>query len=473
MGDGVTLPVEAIGPVALYSNTGTSITLTDVLLVPKMIVNLVSISRLAERGVNTHFGSESAILTHEHTGTVLDTAPKINCLYLLTACMPKSPVPVSPDQELVLTAAAAPVSVELWHRRLAHMSIRNVKLVAKVSTNMLIDSTQSTDPHAVCAACAMGKMQARPYAPSLTVWTKPGQVVFLDLMFLPVPDLHGHVLILALIDRFASYSEAVLLKTKSAEAVHEAMVRVLSVWYRRHGWPAALHIDNGTEFVNSTLVNWCAARGIIFEYGAPYAHQSNGTTERFILNLANKTRAVLHDACLPDSAWGEVLVAVNYLSNLAVPTGSKVTSHQLFYGTPPVMDHLRVIGCLAYVLTPPGPDRKKLDPRARPAALVGYNHHCKGYRFLLPSKTGPPQVIVRRDAVFDERRPGWPLISNSTAQSRALLLGSWDMAREAAQHLLQTPPPGALATGPPHPAQPAPASRASRARRADHATGCD
>ena len=261
VGDGVTLPVAAVGPVALYSHTGTSITLTDVLYMPKMIVNLVSVSRLADRGVNTHFGPESAVLTHDQTGTVLDTAPNINCLYLLTACMPKSPVPVSSEHNVVLTAAAAPASVELWHRRLAHMSIRNVKLVAKVSTNMLIDPARSVDPHAVCAACAMGKMQARPYAPSVTVWTRPGQVVFMDLMFLPVPDLHGHILVLALIDRYASYSEVVLLKTKGAEAVHAAVVRVLSVWYRRHGWPAALHIDNGGEFTNSILVNWCAARG--------------------------------------------------------------------------------------------------------------------------------------------------------------------------------------------------------------------
>lgn len=308
VGDGVTLPVEAVGPVVLYNNTGKSLVLSEVLYVPKMIVNLVSVSRMAERGVNTNFGEDAALLVRRDTGVVQDVAPKVKDLYMLTSCLPKSPVPASPDDELVLAAMTAPASIDLWHRRLAHMSIRNVKLVAQASQNMLIDETAPADPHAVCAACAMGKMQAQPYAPSRTVWTRPGQVAFLDLLIMPVPDMYGHILVLALIDRYATYSEAMLLKNKSGDAVFDAVQRVLNVWYRRFGWPAALHVDNGREFINSQLMNWCAVRGIVLEMGAPYAHQSNGMVERFILTLANKTRAVMHDACLPTCAWGKFCV---------------------------------------------------------------------------------------------------------------------------------------------------------------------
>jgi Reverse transcriptase (RNA-dependent DNA polymerase) len=119
-----------------------------------------------------------------------------------------------------------------------------------------------------------------------------------------------------------------------------------------------------------------------------------------------------------------------------VPQGQHLTAYQLFWRVAPSVQHLRVIGCLAYVLVPDTPARKKLDARAVPAVFVGYNMHCKAYRFLLRDRSGRMHVLVRRDAVFDERRCGWPLLSQDPIAIQKLLLTDWQHAEDVRRQLL-------------------------------------
>ncbi|DAZ97019.1 TPA: hypothetical protein N0F65_011934 [Lagenidium giganteum] len=66
--------------------------------------------------------------------------------------------------------------------------------------------------------------------------------------------------------------------------------------------------------------------------------------------------------------------------------------------TPPSVQHMRVFGRLAYVLTP-REKRLKWDPKARECVFVGYKALSKAYR-LYDIEGG--KVVVSRDVKFDE-----------------------------------------------------------------------
>ena len=63
-----------------------------------------------------------------------------------------------------------------------------------------------------------------------------------------------------------------------------------------------------------------------------------------------------------------------------------------------ILDIFASFGCVSFGLVPKR-DRRKLDPKAKKYALVGYGSHSKAYRLY---DFGTQTVIERRDVVFDE-----------------------------------------------------------------------
>ena len=77
----------------------------------------------------------------------------------------------------------------------------------------------------------------------------------------------------------------------------------------------SLQTDNGTEFVNSTLVEFLARHGIHLRMSCPYTSPQNGKAERALRTLNDITRTLLFQAHIPPSYWAEGLAAATYLHN--------------------------------------------------------------------------------------------------------------------------------------------------------------
>ena len=82
--------------------------------------------------------------------------------------------------------------------------------------------------------------------------------------------------------------------------------------------------------------------------------------------------------------WAEALSTAVYLAN-RLPTAKGVSPYERMYGKPPVLSHLRIFGCLAYVQHPKGSTTRKLDPRAWRGILLGYDElNWRSYRIYDP-----------------------------------------------------------------------------------------
>jgi transposase InsO family protein len=77
--------------------------------------------------------------------------------------------------------------------------------------------------------------------------------------------------------------------------------------------PKALCADNGKEYVNQILRNWCNEHGIQLQSTAPYTPQQNGVAEHFNRSLVELARAMRDAKNIPISLWPTTIAHAAYL----------------------------------------------------------------------------------------------------------------------------------------------------------------
>lgn len=156
-----------------------------------------------------------------------------------------------------------------------------------------------------------------------------------------------------------------------------------------------LRYDNGREYINENLIYWCKRKGTVLDTTTPYTPQLNGKAERMNRTLIEKTRALLADAKIGKTLWGEALRTAAFLTNRSLSEAVKQTPFENWTSLKPDLSRLQLFGCTAHtkILTP----LKKLDDRCKNYIFVGYA--LNGYR-LYDSKKG--KIIISRDVRFSE-----------------------------------------------------------------------
>lgn len=158
-----------------------------------------------------------------------------------------------------------------------------------------------------------------------------------------------------------------------------------------------LRSDNGTEFM--CLTKFFREQGIIHETSCVGTPQQNGRVERKHRHILNVARALRFQSGLPIEFWAECALTACFLINR---TPSKLlsdkTPFEMLFSRPPVLDQLRVFGCLCYAhnLDHHG---DKFASRSRRCVFLGYPYGKKGWRLYdLDNET----VFSSRDVVFHE-----------------------------------------------------------------------
>ena len=109
-------------------------------------------------------------------------------------------------------------------------------------------------------------------------------------------------------------------------------------------------------------------------------------------------RALLFQAHLPLSFWGECVLTVAYIINKLPALLLKGKSpHEMLFQKPPFFTQLLIFGCLCFARNPHVTN--KFDQRGTPGVFVGYPYGQKGYRvFDFQSK----KIFTSRDVIFHE-----------------------------------------------------------------------
>jgi hypothetical protein len=143
----------------------------------------------------------------------------------------------------------------------------------------------------------------------------------------------------------------------------------------------AVRFDNAGE--NKTLGKELSMLGVAVEYTTAYTPSQNGVAKRLNRTLVGMAKAMLLASGLPQKFWGFAIETACYIRNRLPISYRKMTLEEAFTGKKPDISHLRVFGCLAYVLKPQEL-RLKLDPNSYKTAFVGYEESTSQYRLYDP-----------------------------------------------------------------------------------------
>ena len=91
-------------------------------------------------------------------------------------------------------------------------------------------------------------------------------------------------------------------------------------------------------------------------------------------------RSMMSHATLPVSFWGYALETAAYILNLVPSKSVPRTPYEMWTGRKPSLNHLKIWGCPAYVLT----KGSKLEPRSELCYFVGYPKGTRGGYFIIP-----------------------------------------------------------------------------------------
>ena len=145
-----------------------------------------------------------------------------------------------------------------------------------------------------------------------------------------------------------------------------------------------LRSDNGGEFVNTSMNQFCQEKGIIHQTSCAHNPEQNGVSERKNRFLLEITRALMIESQVPKSFWPEALVTATYLVNRlptrALDLKTPLQALSKFHKPPSALTlEPRVFGCSVFVHIPKT-ERSKLDACAEKCVFVGYGVNQQGYR---------------------------------------------------------------------------------------------
>ena len=398
LGDNSTVKVMGQGDIKLTTkckNGNKNLRLSNVLHIPALDKNLISIQRLAEKGVRILFDTNSCDLI---TGNddVIGTGKKSNKLYYLNT---ESKL----GDELHVAAEGSECSDKhkgnIWHKRLSHLNNEAVKYMWKNNMAADIEKINPKYESKVCESCAYGKITRTPSPKNEPKRaSKKLELVHSDICGPMSESSHGgQRYFITFIDDFSRMTHIYFLKQKS-ECLGAFQLFVSYAENLTDERIKTIRSDNGTEYMSKAFQDYIQKKGIRHQTTAPHSPQQNGVAERVNRTIVECARTMLIHANLPKFFWAEAVNTAIYTKNRsphkALPAKTPL---ELWTGAKPKITHMRIFGCDAYARDEL--HASKLDSKARKCIFLGYCDNSKAYRLLEVSSN---KFVKSRNVIFDE-----------------------------------------------------------------------
>nr|GEX85408.1 putative ribonuclease H-like domain-containing protein [Tanacetum cinerariifolium] len=187
----------------------------------------------------------------------------------------------------------------LWHRRLCHI---NFKIINKLVNGNLVRGLPSKvfKNNHTCVTCKKGKQhRASCKSKPVSSVSQPLQRLHMDL-FRPtfMKSLNKKSYCLIVTDDYSRFSWVFFLATKD-ETSTILKTFITGIENQINLKVKIIKSDNGTEFKNQDLNQFCGMKGIKREFSIARTPQRNGIAERKNKTLIEAARTILADSLLP------------------------------------------------------------------------------------------------------------------------------------------------------------------------------
>ena len=383
---------EGIGEIQLKNGKDQKLIMKDVLYVPKLKGNLISVSKLTEQNFELTFNKREGFIKNEN-GELLITAKKQKNFYIVKT--------EDSNQDIVYKVKEN--SKLYWHKRLGHTNERYMDMMLKhqMVDKLNYDSREILEP---CVTCIKAKCVRKPfYEIKYKQSNVQLELLHIDLIGpIETESIGGSKYILTIVDDYSRKIFTEFLKTKY-DAKDKLIEFIKMIENNKGKKVKKIRSDNGTEFCNDKLKKFFHEKGIDHQLTTPYTPKSNGLAERANRTILDGARAILIDSKLPIKFWAEAVATTTYLKNHSlVKPNEKLTPEEKFTGRKPSVKHLRIFGCECHYWIPKI-GRTKFSPRTKIGTFIGYSRIRKAYRIYDIEKN---RIIESRDVIFIENKNG-------------------------------------------------------------------
>ncbi len=401
-----------------------TILLQDVLYIPSLTENLLSIPKISEIGYNTYLPAKSNQMlifkgSNLNPNNIFFKASKKGSLfYCEIYCQDNAKV----NYYQAKLSKTGKGTLDLWHKRLCHPNYNSLKFITKENNPNLTGVMERINfLPTTCTTCIQAKQTRLPYSGNRTRATKILQIVHSDIKVFPnnKNTREGHKYFVTFIDDFSRYTIIYHLHYRSeiTEKFQEYYTYMLNKFNISIG---TLRCDG--EYNSTELQTFCRGKGIVIEMTPRYSPELNGVAERMNRTLAEASMCLLIEGHLPfDFLCDAIDVAVHCRNRLYTKAVLNMTPYEAFFGKKPTYGHLKVFGCEAWAHIP-AELRTKFDIKSTRCLMLGYNAVRRCYK-LMEISSG--KILFSRDVVFNESVfPGQELYTDYTVEELQNLTNS-------------------------------------------------
>nr|GEV68011.1 hypothetical protein [Tanacetum cinerariifolium] len=298
---------------------------------------------------------------------------KNSVLFTDTECLVLSPDFKLPDESQVL------LRVPWENNMLGHINFKTINKLVKDNLVRGLPSKVFGNDN-TCVACKKGK-QYRFFCKTKPVSSvdQPLYRLHMDL-FGPtfVKSMNKKSYFLVVTDDYSRFNWVFFFTTKDEtspilKTFITGLENQLSLRVK------VIRSDNGTEFKNNDLNQFCGIKGIKKEFSVPRTPQQNGIAERKNRTLIEATRTMLADSLLPIPFLGEAVNTGCYVQNRVLVTKPhNKTPYELLHGRIPSIGFMRPFGYPVTILTLES--LGKFDENVNEGFLVRYSVSIKAFR---------------------------------------------------------------------------------------------
>ena len=336
MGNSSTSKVEGVGKIALKMTFGKIVTLINVLHVPDVRQNLVSVSLLSKNGFKLVFVSDKFVLSKNEMyvgkGYLSDGLFELNVMTVITK-----------DDLNKVASSYVLESSNIWHARLGHVNYKSIK---KLMNMRLLPNFDC--PSEKCQVCVESKFSKPPFHFVDNRVSEPLDLIHTNICNMKsILSRGGNKYFITFIDDCSRYFYVYFLSSKD-EAVNAFKTYKAEVETQLNKKIKIIRSDRGGEY-EFPFEEICTEFGIIYQTTAPYTPQSNGVAKRKNRSLKETMNALLNSSGLPQNLWGEVVLTANFILNRVPHRKTQQTLYEKWKGRMPNLNYLKVWGCLAKV----------------------------------------------------------------------------------------------------------------------------
>ena len=261
LGDNSTQNAIGYGSVLLQLSTGQKLLINDILFVPGLAKNLVSVTQI------TSTGNTIIIFTHDYC-IIKTKSPITNKSWTHKISKEGSlfslgiGIEISNTNYLVTTTNKFDNDTLLWHYRLGHL---NIRAIHNMTTNNLVNGLPPIKSNlSLCENCVFGKHPKTSYPTEpVTRATELLALVHTDLCGpMQTPSLGGAFYFLTFIDDYSRFTHIYFLSKKS-DTFHKFIQYKNLVENQTSKRILILRSNNGGKFCSKKFDQFCLDHGIV------------------------------------------------------------------------------------------------------------------------------------------------------------------------------------------------------------------